>query len=377
MPHASVPYPMSGGIGFENADYGALVLPLSLLDRVMVSAPSIDDTLGAILIGTYISLVLYGLALHQAYEYYVNYPYDKLWLKIYSCLVTPSGRSVLELACTVLTIHICYYYAVSSYADLDSLAVIVWCITTLALFLVAPLILTYTQVPISIFFLHRVWLIGRSYRPVVAVAFMFMMLELGVCFAYTVFGLRLKTWDNVAPKVWLVSVHNAASAVADLLVTWVLIYTLRQNQRRSMQRTNDMINDLILYAVSTGPSIYNIVCFIVSIALPQTLLYWATVLVRLKLYSNSLLAALNSRRSISARHPVGVTDTSPFGISVQPLESIELSKSTRHTFQELEGPRSAEGTVLEVKITQEVICDSEPSDSALNLKGDVEGGLSV
>ena len=74
---------------------------------------------------------------------------------------------------------------------------------------------------------------------------------------------------------WLVSVHNAASAVADLLVTWVLIYTLRENQKRSMQRyvcapvvrpwmcvmlsglivrTNDMINDLILYAVSTGPS---------------------------------------------------------------------------------------------------------------------------
>ena len=26
---------------------------------------------------------MYGLALHQAYEYYVHYPYDKLWLKIY------------------------------------------------------------------------------------------------------------------------------------------------------------------------------------------------------------------------------------------------------------------------------------------------------
>ena len=86
---------------------------------------------------------------------------------------------------------------------------------------------------------------------------------------------------DVAPRLtflvldvqWLVSVHNAASAVADLLVTGVLIYTLRQNKRRSMKRyvpgvcasvlitlnglicrTNDMINDLILYAVSTGTS---------------------------------------------------------------------------------------------------------------------------
>ena len=73
-------------------------------------------------------------------------------------------------------------------------------------------------------------------------------------------------------------------------------------------------------------------------------------------YSNSLLAAyveraplvlsprsgltratqllrLNSRKSISARHPAGVTDTSPFGVSIRPSESIELSKSTRHTLQ--------------------------------------------
>ena len=35
---------------------------------------------------------------------------------------------------------------------------------------------------------------------------------------------------------WFVSVHTAASAVADLLITWVLIYTLRQNQKRGMQR---------------------------------------------------------------------------------------------------------------------------------------------
>ncbi|PIL33444.1 hypothetical protein GSI_04066 [Ganoderma sinense ZZ0214-1] len=364
----------------------------------MAAVPSIDDTLGAVLIGTYISLVLYGLALHQAYEYYVNYPYDKRWLKIYVTMVL-----LLELACTVFTMHICYYYAVSKYADLASLAVITW--SPLVLAVVGSLMVVLSQC----FFLHRVWLIGRRYRPIVVIAFLFMMLELGVCFAYTVLGwvllsiisrffrdirrnrIRLKTWDGMIPWVWLVSVHNAASAVADLLVTWVLIYTLRQNQKRSMQRTNDMINDLILYAVSTGlvTGVYNVVCFIMSIALPQTLLYWATVLVGLKLYSNSLLAALNSRKSISARHPAGVSDTSPFGVSIRPGDSIELSKSTRHTLQarrcqdslsdvlpvhddvdddprDLGGARSTEGTVL--------VCESPLDDS---MKGDVDSGLCV
>ncbi len=41
--------------------------------------------------------------------------------------------------------------------------------------------------------------------------------------------------------------------------------------------------------------------------------------------------------------------------------------------EEMGGARSAEGTVLEVKITREVIHDSNPSES--DLKGDVDGGL--
>ena len=42
---------------------------------------------------------------------------------------------------------------------------------------------------------------------------------------------------------------------------------------------------------------------------------------------------------------------------------------------DFDGARSTEGTVLEVKITREVIRDSEPSES--DLKGDVESALSV
>ena len=72
------------------------------LPGCVMASTSIDDTLGAVLIGTYISLMyiplsssvwcaitdisrcrLFGLALHQAYEYYIHYPYDKPWLKTY------------------------------------------------------------------------------------------------------------------------------------------------------------------------------------------------------------------------------------------------------------------------------------------------------
>ena len=47
--------------------------------------------------------------------------------------------------------------------------------------------------------------------------------------------------------------------------------------------------------------------------------------------------------------------------------------------EDRDGAKSTEGTVLEVKITQEVIDDAEPEPSAseLDLKGDVDGALRV
>ncbi|KAJ8453631.1 hypothetical protein ONZ51_g13491 [Trametes cubensis] len=52
------------------------------------SAP--DDTLGAILVGTFISLVIYGITLHQAYEYFRRYPQDTLLLKVLVRVALPA-----------------------------------------------------------------------------------------------------------------------------------------------------------------------------------------------------------------------------------------------------------------------------------------------
>ena len=78
--------------------------PLAGGPPALPSIPAVDNTLGAILIGTFVSLAyvvipsfvvvvvvvvrslldrLYGLMAHQAYRYYQTYPYDKPLLKIY------------------------------------------------------------------------------------------------------------------------------------------------------------------------------------------------------------------------------------------------------------------------------------------------------
>ncbi|KAH9895559.1 hypothetical protein C8Q73DRAFT_611340, partial [Cubamyces lactineus] len=44
--------------------------------------PALDNTYGALLLGTSFGLMLYGLTIHQTFRYTRLYPKDKLWLKI-------------------------------------------------------------------------------------------------------------------------------------------------------------------------------------------------------------------------------------------------------------------------------------------------------
>ena len=45
------------------------------------AGPNIDTTVGALLIGTYISVALFGFTTLQGYNYYLNYPDDRLQIK--------------------------------------------------------------------------------------------------------------------------------------------------------------------------------------------------------------------------------------------------------------------------------------------------------
>ncbi|KAM5544661.1 hypothetical protein V8D89_001559 [Ganoderma adspersum] len=49
-----------------------VVNPLDLLPKI----PPLDNTFGAVLIGTFVGLMLYGITLHQSYRYFHMYPAD-------------------------------------------------------------------------------------------------------------------------------------------------------------------------------------------------------------------------------------------------------------------------------------------------------------
>jgi len=83
--------------------------------------PAFDNSLGALLIGCFCSLSIYGIVVHQTYRYYILYPNDKTFLKISVGLMLS-----LDTFHSFLMMHTCYFYLVSNYFNNEVLFFGVW-----------------------------------------------------------------------------------------------------------------------------------------------------------------------------------------------------------------------------------------------------------
>ncbi|KAJ3005105.1 hypothetical protein NUW54_g4494 [Trametes sanguinea] len=103
---------------------------------VLPKLPSLNNSLGAFIIGTYISLMLYGLTLHQSYRYFRLFPKDLLLMRI---IVV--ATLILETVHTALCMHTCYYYLVVNYSNPAALLEGVWSIRLMPLLTALPVLI--------------------------------------------------------------------------------------------------------------------------------------------------------------------------------------------------------------------------------------------
>ncbi|KAL1939034.1 hypothetical protein VTO73DRAFT_10294 [Trametes versicolor] len=142
--------------------------PAMIPDASLIQSPSIGSTMGALLIATFIGLILLGVTLHQAYRYARLFPNDSPWLKGLVALVV-----FLEIASSALSVHVCYHYLVTDYFRPQELVLGVW--STDLFPSVAGTIMVISQS----FFARRVWLLEPRYRVVVVLSCIFSVAELG------------------------------------------------------------------------------------------------------------------------------------------------------------------------------------------------------
>ncbi|KAI0327012.1 hypothetical protein GY45DRAFT_1373488 [Cubamyces sp. BRFM 1775] len=263
------------------------------------SIPALDNTYGAMMLGTFIGIILYG----------VNFSprptaiYVKAMVTIVFTLETL--HSVL-----VMSMHSVYYYLVKNYFNPVVLFHGSWSINVLALL---------TGILFPVFFARRLWLINYRFRPLVAFIAILLVAQAGFTIAITVEAFIQPDLTRYEDYSWMISAELGIVLIADVLMTTLLIITFRRS-RTGFRSTEQLLNTLITYAICT-------------------------------VYANSLLAVLNSRYFLHTQGKESVS-TGPSWSNALPTEF----RSHGDKFVSHQNTGSLQET-LEIRIASNVMRD--------------------
>ncbi|KAH9848442.1 hypothetical protein C2E23DRAFT_889095 [Lenzites betulinus] len=267
------------------------------------SVPALDNTLGAILLGTCVGLILYGLLGHQTYRYFRLYPNDVPFLK-------------------VLVAILIYYYLTTNYNNPPSLLTGVWTIR------IVPVVTGTVIFFCHGFYVRRVYLIRGLYRPLIALVITLMLGELALAVAITTKSSLVPSFAAWEHFTWIIAAGYGCAVGNDLILTSSLIWVLR-GRRTGFKKI-----------ISTMSLIFCLVY-------PDDFIYVGLTIVAAKCYANSVLAVLNSRRSLAEQwcenHNAGT-----FGMSALDADDSRPRAPIQADIFQLQGIRS---TGADVKTT--------------------------
>ncbi|KAF7334664.1 hypothetical protein MVEN_02296900 [Mycena venus] len=253
-----------------------------------------DSTLGALFIGTLVSYALFGVATTQTYIYWKRFPKDSLGMKVLVAVVWCG-----ELAHAVCVAASVYAMTITNFGHPERLEVLP------KSFLASTFIGSLVSFVVQTFFAYRIYALSRSllipcvwWIPCICwVLSLFRFVPPNVIlFAYgqQLAPQFLKRWGPLFDAIW------SASAANDLLIAGTLVVLLYNQRNTGLKHTVAMVDKLIAWTIETGvvTSIASIIMLTVFISLPSTFVWLAIFVVIPRLFSNSLLASLNSRASL-------------------------------------------------------------------------------
>ncbi|TFK89681.1 hypothetical protein K466DRAFT_597565 [Polyporus arcularius HHB13444] len=248
----------------------------------------LGSSYGVMLLSTIITAALYGFTVLQTLYYFEQFPKDS-WLLKTSIVVL----WILDTLTTVFDTHEVYFYLIQNYNNPPALLKEIWSAQ-------AELLVTYTVVLIvQIFFLLRMhhlrphmWYIP-AFLGVVALASYAMVVAI---FTRVVHD---SAWtDTDRPAVTRPLTANwVLGMIVDIGITVVLCWYLWSEKGAVRQKTNVMLNRIIVVLVNRGAiaAVVQVLTLLTKFIWPQTLVWLAFHNALSKVYTNSMLATLNAR----------------------------------------------------------------------------------
>ncbi|KAI9064971.1 hypothetical protein FKP32DRAFT_1602666 [Trametes sanguinea] len=161
------------------------------------------------------------------------------------------------------------------------------------------------------------------------------------------------TFERFIHVSWLISAGFAMAVVADGTVAICLTNALRRSRANHM-RTESWLDVLLVYTVNTGmlTSFLSIFSLIFATVYKSNLIYVGFNTVATRLYANSLLAVLNSRRSPVDKGIEGF-ETGSLGLALHRINSARQTAEQWNVPQ----PLPPQPTVIDIKVTTEMVHD--------------------
>ncbi|KAJ7020178.1 hypothetical protein C8F04DRAFT_1051150, partial [Mycena alexandri] len=255
----------------------------------MSSAVSFDpiSTIGALQIGVSVSVLLFGITTSQAYVYYSRFPEDSANLKVLVAFVW-----CCELGHAICIGHGLYTYTISDYGQPERLFGPMPKSVVLAVFFTGVI-----EPCVQSFFSFRIYGLSKKlYIPVLSWILSFVRLAENMVGVAAALGMKsmqgyLAQWEWLITADWCISVTN------DVVITVTLVSLLHLQRTNAHKRTALLMDKLIAWTIETGmlTSIMSILTLALFLREKESFIWVSVYFVAPRLFSNSLLASLNSR----------------------------------------------------------------------------------
>ncbi|EAU87236.2 hypothetical protein CC1G_12454 [Coprinopsis cinerea okayama7 len=241
------------------------------------------STIGAMSIGSLVSMFLFGMVTLQTHNYFHMYRDDKAYLK---ALVTVLW--ILELAHTFCISAEVYRDTIVNYGRPETLIDLPW--LSIAIFLTGGVTFLANG-----FLSSRVWIVlPTPWRGIGPVCFLVTLVQLVAYFAAGALGVITKNLPVYNQKYgWLVRAILISGTVVDLSLAFSLVYYLRSQRDQLLPRSMRRIDLLVQYTICTGllTSAAAMALLITFTVKPSSLAWVAIFTCRAKLYSNCVMAS--------------------------------------------------------------------------------------
>jgi hypothetical protein len=255
----------------------------------MTSSTGLDSTIGAVFLAVLFAIFMFGIMTLQVYVYLIGYPDDSPFQRFFV-----RGLWLLDLAHTVFISIMAYHYMVTNFANIQVLEKIHW---TWAMALILEALITLL---VQFFLALRTYRIKRERWLLFTSSIFWTIAQLGFGIAASLFTLESKTFHDLNEKLprAIAAAWCSVGVIGDIFIMIGLVSTLRSS-RTGFRRSDHIISKLIQWSIESGiaTTIFAILDLVLFVFV-HNLVHLIFNFMLAKLYTNTLMATLNARRSL-------------------------------------------------------------------------------